>query len=63
MRHTENCGVQLRRGNVHNLRTVDVADGIVCDSHHDALGPDLPLRAKRKKSDTLLVACRIPDEM
>ena len=63
MRYTENCGVGLRRGNFHNAQTVDAAVGIVCDSHHDALGLDLPPRAKRKKSDIYLVACRIPDEI
>jgi hypothetical protein len=46
MRQTESCGIQLGRGNVHNLQTIDVADGIVCDSHHDVLRLDLRLRAK-----------------
>jgi hypothetical protein len=41
--------VRLGRGNILHVEAVGATDGIVCDSHHDVLGLDLPLRAKRKK--------------
>jgi len=53
----------LRTGNAHNLQTVDAADGIVCDSHHEVMGLDLPLARSARVQTQNLVERGIPDEM